>query len=220
MVLKKEKPPQGYLRSVPWFLEPGPCAWLCLGTENIKTHKTGYLSSENVNIIWGGIRSRPLQHNVVYLGTETHHHGRRSMWALFMALHMYYLINLHSHPVRLELALSPGRRKGQPTPVFLPGEFQDRGAWWAAIYGSHRVGHNWSDLAAAAAALSPFYLFFNTYVCLFVWLLCILVVSYRICSYSMWDLVPWPGTKPGTRALVVWSLSHWTTREVPAMSPF
>ena len=27
------------------------------------------------------------------------------------------------------------RRKWQPTPVFLPGESQERGAWWAAIYG-------------------------------------------------------------------------------------
>jgi len=27
------------------------------------------------------------------------------------------------------------RRKRQPTPVFLPGESQGRGAWWAAIYG-------------------------------------------------------------------------------------
>ena len=27
------------------------------------------------------------------------------------------------------------RRKWQPTPVFLPGEFQERGAWWAALYG-------------------------------------------------------------------------------------
>ena len=26
-------------------------------------------------------------------------------------------------------------RKWQPTPVFLPGESQGRGAWWAAIYG-------------------------------------------------------------------------------------
>ena len=28
-----------------------------------------------------------------------------------------------------------GRRKWLPTPVFLPGESQGRGAWWAAIYG-------------------------------------------------------------------------------------
>ena len=27
------------------------------------------------------------------------------------------------------------RRKWQPTPVFLPGESRDRGAWWAAVYG-------------------------------------------------------------------------------------
>ena len=27
------------------------------------------------------------------------------------------------------------RRKWQPTPVFLPGESQGKGAWWAAVYG-------------------------------------------------------------------------------------
>ena len=27
------------------------------------------------------------------------------------------------------------RRKWQATPVFLPGESQDEGAWWAAVYG-------------------------------------------------------------------------------------
>ena len=42
------------------------------------------------------------------------------------------------------------RGKWQPTPVFLPGESQGWGAWWAAVYG---VGHDWSDLAAAAAAV-------------------------------------------------------------------
>ena len=29
---------------------------------------------------------------------------------------------------------------------------RDGGAWWAAISGSHRVGHDWSNLAAAAVA--------------------------------------------------------------------
>ena len=29
----------------------------------------------------------------------------------------------------------PWRRKWQPTLVFLPGESQGRGAWWAAVYG-------------------------------------------------------------------------------------
>ena len=27
------------------------------------------------------------------------------------------------------------RRKWQPTPVFVPGESRDGGAWWAAVYG-------------------------------------------------------------------------------------
>ena len=54
----------------------------------------------------------------------------------------------------------------KPTPVFLPGESQGRWSHWGvrlwrrtecdhrrcASLGSHRVGHDWSDLAAAAAA--------------------------------------------------------------------
>ena len=43
------------------------------------------------------------------------------------------------------------RRKWQPTLMFLPGESQGR---WGLVglpsMGSHRVGHDWSDLAAAA----------------------------------------------------------------------
>ena len=33
-------------------------------------------------------------------------------------------------------------------------------------------------------------------------------------SCSMWDLVPQPGVEPVPPALGVWSLSHWTPREV------
>ena len=41
------------------------------------------------------------------------------------------------------------RRKWQPTPVFLPGESQGRGESGGLMsMGSHRVGHDWSDLAA------------------------------------------------------------------------
>ena len=35
------------------------------------------------------------------------------------------------------------RRKWQPTPVFLPGESRDGGAWWAAVYG---VAQSWTRL--------------------------------------------------------------------------
>ena len=34
-------------------------------------------------------------------------------------------------------------------------------------------------------------------------------------SCSMWELVSWPGIKPGATALGAQSLSHWTAREVP-----
>ena len=36
-------------------------------------------------------------------------------------------------------------------------------------------------------------------------------------SCGMWNLVPWPGIKPGSPALGACSLSHWTTREVPIL---
>ena len=41
-----------------------------------------------------------------------------------------------------------------------------------------------------------------------------LVVVCELFSYSMWDLVPWPGIEPDPPVLETWSLSHWTTREV------
>ena len=49
------------------------------------------------------------------------------------------------------------RRGWQPTPVFLPGESHDRGAWRATV---HRIAkrHNWSDLAltlSLSVSLSP-----------------------------------------------------------------
>ena len=37
----------------------------------------------------------------------------------------------------------------------------------------------------------------------------------QILSCRMWDLVPWPGIEPKPPALGAWSLSPWTTREVP-----
>ena len=47
------------------------------------------------------------------------------------------------------------RSKGQPTPVFLPGKSQGQGKpGGLPSMGWHRVGHDWSDLAAAAAAAS------------------------------------------------------------------
>ena len=61
---------------------------------------------------------------------------------------------------------------------------------------------------------------FNNY--LFIWLCWVLVTACRVFSCSMWtlscimwDLIPWSGMEPGLLASEPWSLSHWTTREVP-----
>ena len=45
------------------------------------------------------------------------------------------------------------RSQWQPTPVFLPGESQGRGSLVCCRLWCHTVRHDWSDLAAAAAAL-------------------------------------------------------------------
>ena len=51
------------------------------------------------------------------------------------------------------------RMKWQSTPVFLPGESQGRGSLVGCrLWGPHRVGHDWSDLAAAAAV---YYIHYN-----------------------------------------------------------
>ena len=38
----------------------------------------------------------------------------------------------------------PWSRAWQPTPVFLPGEFMDRGTWWATVHG---VTKRWTRLS-------------------------------------------------------------------------
>ena len=72
------------------------------------------------------------------------------------------LQSMESRRVRHEWATSLSlftfmhwRRKWQPTPVFLPGESQARRSLVGCqmSMGSHRVGHDWSDLAAVAAWL-------------------------------------------------------------------
>ena len=43
-----------------------------------------------------------------------------------------------------------GEGNGNPLQCSCLENPRDGGAWWASVYGSHRVGHNWSNLAAAA----------------------------------------------------------------------
>ena len=49
------------------------------------------------------------------------------------------------------------RRKWQPTPVFLPGESQGRGAWWAAVYGvaQSRTRLKWLNSSSGSVVKNP-----------------------------------------------------------------
>ena len=51
-----------------------------------------------------------------------------------------------------------GEGNGNPLQCSCLENPRDGGAWWAAAMGSHRVGHDWSDLAAAAAVGMKCYL--------------------------------------------------------------
>ena len=64
----------------------------------------------------------------------------------------------HDWAISLSLStLMHWRRKLQPTPVFLPGESHGRRSLVGCSPWGRRVGHDWSDLAAAAALLSLWY---------------------------------------------------------------
>ena len=50
-----------------------------------------------------------------------------------------------------------GEGNGNPLQCSYLENPRDRGAWWAAFYGSHRVGHDWSDLAGIIISLEITY---------------------------------------------------------------
>ena len=47
------------------------------------------------------------------------------------------------------------RRKWQPTPVFLPGESQGWGAWWAAVYGVTQSQTRLKRLSSSSSRNAP-----------------------------------------------------------------
>ena len=54
------------------------------------------------------------------------------------------------------------RRKWQPTPVFLPGESQERGAWWAAVSGvtQSQTRLKWLSSSSSSENWAFFFFFF------------------------------------------------------------
>ena len=78
------------------------------------------------------------------------------------------------------------RRKWQPTPVFLPGEFQGRRSLLGCRLWGHRVGYEWSDLAAAAwfVWLDHLFLFVNGYISSY-------TLSVYICLHIFYESPAW-----------------------------
>ena len=61
--------------------------------------------------------------------------------------------HLHLHRFDPWVGKIAWRRKWQPTPVPLPGNPMDRGAWWATVCAVKRVGHDRSYLARISKGL-------------------------------------------------------------------
>ena len=75
--------------------------------------------------------------------------------------------------------------------------------------------------------LGVFVCIFNIYFYLFIWLHQLFIVacktfhlhcSMQTLSWGIWDLISRLGFELGLPALGAWSLSHWTTREVPPVT--
>ena len=103
-----------------------------------------------------------MHHCVIWLEKAVAPHSSTLAWKIPWTEEPSGLQSIASLRVRHDWATSLSlftflhwRRKWQPTPVFLPGESQGR--WQPGglpSVGSHRVGHDRSDLAAAACNLA------------------------------------------------------------------
>ena len=78
------------------------------------------------------------------------YHGRRSLVGCSPWGHEESDMTEQLH-IRFSLSWI-GEGNGNPLQCSCLENPRDGGAWWLPSMGSHRVGHDWSDLAAAAAA--------------------------------------------------------------------
>ena len=61
------------------------------------------------------------------------------------------------------------RRKWQPTPVFLPGESREGGAWWAAIYGVAQSRTRLKRLSSSSSNLKTSLLILRVTIFMAIW---------------------------------------------------
>ena len=78
---------------------------------------------------------------------------------------------------------------------------------WGVVRLARGLFHVWPTTANIQTSS------FKRYVCICL----VLVAACKIFTEACGVLVPWSGIEPGSPALEVLSLSHWTTREVPRL---
>ena len=116
-----------------------------------------------------------------------------------------------------EAGKTPWRKKWQPTPVSLPGNFPGQ----RSLEGYSPGGRKKSDTTEHAhthksQSSALFSLIFFLYMLHFHFY-SIQEIFFFVCSCHLACeiFIPWPGIKPKLLAVEAWSLSHWTAREVP-----
>ena len=133
------------------------------------------------------------------------------MWVCYTAFSLFWICLIFS--------IIEGFKDRQSNLLAIPSVFPLPRAWAQSLVGepsSPAEERKKKDRQKYRSHSLPFYLYS------FIWLHQVLVVALRIFRYGMKtlscgmrDLVPWPGIKPWAPALGMWSLSHWTMREVP-----
>ena len=100
------------------------------------------------------------------------------------------------------------RRKWEPTPVFLPGKSQGRGAWWAAVpgVGQSQTRLKWLSSSSCHIMSSQPVIYIT---------LCCAVLSRSVMSYSLWPHRLYPA-----RLLCPWGFSkqeYWSGLPCPLL---
>ena len=102
-----------------------------------------HCSPANISITFNTLTEKamaPHSSTLAWKIPGTEEPGRLQSWAASLSLFIF----MH------------WRRKWQPTPLFLPGESQGQEPGGLPSVGSHRVGHDWHDLAVAEFLLCAF----------------------------------------------------------------
>ena len=126
----------------PWTKKPGRL--LSTGSQRVIYNWMIFIS---LTYIHSFLDSFAIQAITEYWEFPVLHRGSLSV-IYFIYSNMYMSIPIS----QFTTPFPPWRRKWQPTPVFLPGESQGRRSLVGCSLWGCRVGHNWSDLVAVAAA--------------------------------------------------------------------